>query len=68
MQMATKDEVKQGLEEGATNSRIRITLTCQDVAPLEKGAARRWPPVSAAALPVPDAASVYTLSLQHHGG
>ena len=38
VQMATKEDMqKPGYEEGGTNSRIRITLTCQDVAPLEKG-------------------------------
>ena len=36
MQMAEK-EGKQGREEGVGSSRIRITLTCQEVKPLEKG-------------------------------
>ena len=42
MQMATKDDKpgleKSGYEEGGSSSRIRITLTSQEVAPLEKGA------------------------------
>jgi hypothetical protein len=40
LQMAEKGDIKQGLEEGTGNSRIRITLTCQEVKPLEKGALR----------------------------
>lgn len=42
--MATKDDKpgleKSGYEEGGSSSRIRITLTSQEVAPLEKGAPR----------------------------
>jgi hypothetical protein len=41
VQMAGKDEGKPGLEkpgqEDGGSSRIRITLTCQEVKPLEKG-------------------------------
>ena len=48
VQMATKEDIKPGYEEGASNSRIRITLTCQDVPPLEKGA---LPPVEASCFP-----------------
>ena len=40
--MAEKD-MKQGVEEGVGSQRIRITLTCQQVKPLEKGAPIRLP-------------------------